>query len=67
MSLPDGWEVTLENVELTHCHACGASGVSIWRMGPLMEEIEAAQARGEGSQLRRLTLRQNAQGEWAAA
>jgi putative zinc finger/helix-turn-helix YgiT family protein len=36
------WGVTLEDVEIVYCDRCGARGVSIERMAPLMQEIATA-------------------------
>ena len=42
LPLVGDWGVTLEGVESTYCSKCGARGVSIERMAPLMRGIAAA-------------------------
>jgi putative zinc finger/helix-turn-helix YgiT family protein len=45
MPLVGEWGVTVEDVEVSHCAACGARGMSIDRMGPLMRGIAEAVVR----------------------
>jgi putative zinc finger/helix-turn-helix YgiT family protein len=48
LPLGGGWGITLEGVEIIHCASCGERGISIERLGPLMDGVAAAVVRKRG-------------------